>query len=452
MTEGVGRVVAIVGRPNVGKSALFNRLVGRRLSIVHAQSGVTRDRLVSEVLWGDQAFNVVDTGGIGDLDKNSDIAVIEEGIHVQAQAALQDASVVVFVVDIENGVAPLDLEVAQILRQSNIKVFLAANKADDGSKDQRLSDFDAFGMESFAVSALHGRGLDGLMSAVVAELPRGQNVTLVDPLKVAIVGRPNVGKSSYINRLLRDDRVIVSDIAGTTRDSIDVPFSVGTGEYARHYILTDTAGMRRRGKRDSSVEEFSFMRAESSIKRADVVIQVIPADTGPTSQDKKIASLIHKEKKGHLILINKWDLAEETQRSFGPELKMTMPFLDSVPVVYASAMTGFNIRKTIEGIDYVGGQIGATLPTGVLNRVLMESYDRVQPNLVRGKRLKIFYATQTGTKPITVSLFVNDTRRIEPNYEKYLIRCFRKKFGLEGAPVVLDLRRRNPADPDATEK
>ena len=448
MTDPGKRVVAIVGRPNVGKSALFNRLIGHRLSIVHEQSGVTRDRVVSECDWKGDTFELVDTGGIGDLDKHSESAIIDAGIHLQAQAALQDAGVVIFVVDIEKGLVPLDLEVAQILRESNIEVFLAANKADDVGKDERLVDFEQFGMRSFAVSALHGRGLEELMGAVMEVLPRGENLTVKDPLKVAIVGRPNVGKSSYVNRLLRDDRVIVSDIAGTTRDSIDIPFTVGRGEYARHYILTDTAGIRRRGKRDSTVEEFSYMRAESSIARADVVVQVMSADTGPTAQDKKIASMVQTENKGHIILINKWDLAEETQRSFGPELKRVMPFLDSVPIVYASAKTGFNIRNTIEGIDYVASQTATKLPTGVLNRVLLDAYERVQPKAVRGKRLKFYYATQTGTRPVTVTLFVNDTRRMEPNYRKFLIRSLRESFGLEGAPIVLELRRRRGEQAD----
>ena len=276
MTDPGKRVVAIVGRPNVGKSALFNRLIGHRLSIVHEQSGVTRDRVVSECDWKGDTFELVDTGGIGDLDKHSESAIIDAGIHLQAQAALQDAGVVIFVVDIEKGLVPLDLEVAQILRESNIEVFLAANKADDVGKDERLVDFEQFGMRSFAVSALHGRGLEELMGAVMEVLPRGENLTVKDPLKVAIVGRPNVGKSSYVNRLLRDDRVIghrlsiVHEQSGVTRDRVvsECDWKGDTFE------LVDTGGIGDLDKHSESavIDAGIHLQAQAALQDAGVVI------------------------------------------------------------------------------------------------------------------------------------------------------------------------------------
>jgi GTP-binding protein len=443
-----GRVVAIVGRPNVGKSALFNRIVGRGLAIVHSQSGVTRDRLVCEAEWFDQRFDVVDTGGIGDVRRSSNADVIEAGIRSQADAALEDAAVVIFVVDITAGITPLDEEVAAILRASDVPIITAANKADGPEKDDDCSEFDRFGFPVMPVSALNKRGIDELVTAACEHLPAVQNETHEKPLRIAIVGRPNVGKSSYINRLLRADRVIVSDIAGTTRDSIEIPFVVGQGEGARHYTLIDTAGMRRKGKIDTAVERFSLSRAAQSIKKADVVVQVLDATAGPTTQDKKIASLIHEHERGHLILVNKWDLSEDTQRQYGPEMARSLPYLNYIPIVYVSAQSGYNIRKSIDAIDYVASMISTELPTGVLNRTIMDAYEKVQPPHVQGRRLKIFYAVQTGTAPITVTLFVNHPSRMKDTYERYLVSRLREVFGLEGAPVRLKLRARRGEDKD----
>jgi GTP-binding protein len=438
------RVVAIVGRPNVGKSAMFNRLAGRRIAIVHAQSGVTRDRLMREVLWGEERFELVDTGGVCNVDSAANPDLIEAGIRRQVDAALGDAAVAILVVDVQAGIHPMDLEVAGILRSYGCPTVVAANKADGESHDIGAADFETLGFPVFPVSALQNRGFDELMAPIVAELPFVENPTIVDPLRVAVVGRPNVGKSSYVNRLLRSDRVIVSSIAGTTRDSIDIPFVVGSGAQARHYVLVDTAGMRRSGKVDSSVERFSLMRAEKSITDANVVILVMDAEQGPTAYDKKIAALISKHERGCVVLVNKWDLADGkvTQRQYGPALVKTMPFMGHCPVLFASSKTGYNIRRTIEAIDYVAGQVTVELPTGILNRTLQDAYERVKPPSINGKRLKMFYATQVGTDPIRIRVFVNDSKVLRPAYRVYLIRSLRERFGLEGAPVVLQFRAR----------
>jgi GTPase len=438
------RVVAIVGRPNVGKSAIFNRLAERRIAIVHAQSGVTRDRLMREVSWRNERFELIDTGGVCNIDDAVSRDEIDAGIRGQVDIALGDAAVALFVVDIDEGIVPMDEEVAGILRSSTCRTFVLANKADHAGRDSAAAEFERFGLPAFPVSALHDRGFKPLMKEVVQALPDVENVTVGNPLKVAVVGRPNVGKSSYVNRLLRNERVIVSDVPGTTRDSIDIPFVVGKGEQARHYLLIDTAGMRRVGKIKDSVERFSHFRSERSIREADVVVLVLDAIAGPTSQDKRIAASIVENGKGCVVLVNKWDLEETTQRQYGPELARMMPFMGHCPVVFVSAKEGYNIRRSVEAIDHVGSQIKATLPTGVLNRTILDAYERVNPPTIKGKRLKIYYATQVGTEPLRVRLFVNDPRRSRDAYTSYLIKILRRRFGLEGAPIRLQYRSSHP--------
>jgi GTP-binding protein len=430
------RIVAILGRPNVGKSALFNRLAGKRIAIVHAQSGVTRDRLVREVVWNQERFELVDTGGVsgpGGLD------AIDAGIRQQAEAALEDAAAVILVTDIQSGLHPMDEEVADLIRRSGCPAFVAANKADGERFDSSTPDFQRLGFPVFAVSALQNRGVSELMDEVLQTLPVVENETLETPLRVAVVGRPNVGKSSYVNRLLRNNRVIVSNVAGTTRDSIEVPFSMGRGPQARHYTLVDTAGIRRMGKIDNTVERFSLYRSERSIKDANVVVLILDAVQGPTAHDKKIASLIQKHNRGCVILVNKWDLAgdEVTQRQYGPALEKAMPFMGHCPIVFASARDGYNIRRTLEAIDYVAAQVTGTLPTGILNRTLQDAYEKVSPPAIGGRRLKLYYATQIGTDPVCVRVFVNRPDLVRPAYKLYLERSLRSRFGLEGAPVVL---------------
>jgi len=413
------RILAILGRPNVGKSALFNRLAGKRIAIVHAQSGVTRDRLVREVVWNEQRFELVDTGGVS---TPSGLDSIDAGIRVQAETALEDAAAVILVTDIQAGIHPMDEEVAALVRRSGCPAFVAANKADGERFDPAASDFNRLGFPVFPVSALQNRGIDDLMEQVIPVLPEAGNTTIENPLRVAVVGRPNVGKSSYVNRLLRNERVIVADVAGTTRDSIEVPFSVGSGPQARHYVLVDTAGIRRSGKIDNTVERYSLHRSEQSIKDANVVVLILDAVQGPTAHDKKIASLIQKHNRGCVILVNKWDLAdgEVTQRQYGPALEKAMPFMGHCPIVFASALDGYNIRRTVETIDTVAPQVTGTLPTGILNRTLQDACERVSPPAIKGRRLNLYYATQIGVNPVCVRVFVNRPDLMRPAYALYL--------------------------------
>lgn len=450
------KMLVIAGRPNVGKSALFNRIAGKRIAIVHAESGVTRDRILREVNWETRRFLLCDTGGVHErVSKNADDP-FEGGIRQQTEAALADAGVVILVVDIQAGLHPMDEAVAALLRDSGCRVVIAANKADAEKHDAGMSEFSRLGFPVYPVSALQRRGIDEIMDAVLPYLPQEENVTLDDPLRVVIAGRPNVGKSSYINRLLRSDRVLVSDVAGTTRDSVEVPFSVGAGPQARHYLLVDTAGMRRRGKVDNAIERFSLSKTEQSIRRAGVVVLILDAVQGPTAYDKRIASMVKESNRGCVILVNKWDLAQDTvtQRQYGPALVEAMPFMGHCPVVFASAQSGFNIRHTIEAIDHVAGQVMGTLPTGILNRTLHRAYEQTAPAATGGRRLKLYYATQVGQDPVRIRIFVNRPDLVKPAYETYLIRRLREEFGLEGAPVVLQFRARSSraSDQDAGRK
>ncbi len=433
------RVAAIVGRPNVGKSALFNRLCRRRIAIVHEQEGVTRDRLACEIEAEGEKFELLDTGGICRPDRNSSERDIHQGINRQAEAAVNDAAVLILVVDVKCGVVPLDTEVAALLRKSSRPIIVAANKADDDRSEGEAEEFSCLGFPVFPVSAMHNRGIEPLMQEVLRSLPPPTESNLAEPLKVAVVGRPNAGKSSYINRLLRSDRVIVSDVPGTTRDSIEVPFTVGTGPQARHYVLMDTAGIRRRRKIDSLVDHFSMLRAEGTIEKADVVVLALDAEKGPSVQEKKIAAMILEKRKGCLMLVNKWDLVEAktTQRQYTKKMYHELPFLNFVPIVYASSTSGFNIRRSIEAIDYVADQVSARLTTGVLNRVLHEAVEKNPPPIIKNRRLKLYYAAQVGTRPVCIKLFVNNAIRLQPSYRSYITNSLRRAFGLEGAPIVL---------------
>lgn len=449
LAQAPGRVVVIAGRPNVGKSALFNRLARRRVAIVHEESGVTRDRIVLETAWNDQPFTLIDTGGLETMSGNTPRDVISAGIRAQAEAALADAAVVIQVADVTAGVTPLDLEVATLLRKQGCRAVLAVNKADHAGLESAAPDFSRLGFPVFPVSALHNRGVDTLMAAVLKDLPPVANSTLRDPLRVAIVGRPNVGKSSYINRLLRSDRVLVSDIPGTTRDSVDVPFTIGQGEAARHYLLIDTAGMRRVGKIDTAVERFSRMRAEESIARAHIVALVLDATQGPSDQDKKIADLIAYHQRGCVVIVNKWDALRSTPAAYTAPLLRHLPFLKHCPITYVSARTGFNIRQSVAAIDRVAAQTRATLPTGALNRCLNQTWERTPPPTVEGRRFKLFYAVQVGCDPLRLKLFVNDPKRLRPAYREFLLRRLRETFGLEGAAIRLDFTARIRRDKDA---
>jgi len=436
--------VAIVGRPNVGKSALFNRLVGRRVSIVHEEVGVTRDRVACEANWNGTLFELIDTGGLGHFDKQVSEDQIIAGTEEQAEVAIADASLIIFVVDITTGMVPLDEEVARILHQSGRTVFIAANKADNPERDAGSYEFDQLGFPVFPVSAIQNRGIGELMDELLPQLPVEENPTRKTPLRVAVVGRPNAGKSSYINRLLRDERVIVSDIPGTTRDSIEVPFTIGKGESARHYQLIDTAGVQKDTRAKGAVDWFSNLRTDKSIERADVVVMMLDAETGPTSRDKKVAAKIIDAQKGCLLLVNKWDMAEEaeqevTQTKYLPALREALPFMGFAPVLFVSAKSGYNIKRSIEAIDYVAAQTRTEITTGVLNRVVQKAVEKYPPPIAKGKRLRVYYATQSGTNPIYFKVFVNNPDYARSNWIAYLQNQFRDAFGLEGAPMFIKL-------------
>ena len=438
------RIVAIVGRPNVGKSALFNRIVGRRISIVHEQEGVTRDRISAEAEHNGQHFELVDTGGLSTLNKKASKDVIISNTESQAEIAISDATLILFVVDIEIGITPLDEEVSRILHKSGRKVILVGNKSDNPARDEKITEFSRFGFPTFSVSAIQNRGLNDLMDVVLNQLPKIDNDSEITPLKVAIVGKPNVGKSSYINRLLKNDRVIVSDIPGTTRDSIEIPFKIGSGASARNYQLIDTAGFQKETRTRGAVDWFSNLRTDKSIDKADVVVLMIDAEAGPTSRDKKIAAKIIKAERGCLLLINKWDLTEEamqeiTQTKYLPALRNALPFLNFAPVLFMSAKSGYNIKRTIDAIDYVAAQTRTEITTGILNRVIQKAVEKFPPPQNKGRRLKIFYATQSGSNPIYFRIFVNNPELAKSNWTAYLKNQIREAFGLEGAPIFLKL-------------
>jgi GTP-binding protein len=415
---------------------------------VHEEEGVTRDRVACEANWEGQRFELFDTGGLGHFGKQAKPDEIVAGTESQAEIAISDASFIIFVVDISAGLTPLDQEVARILHQSGRTVLLAANKADNPEREEGGYDFDGLGFPVFPVSALHNRGIADLMEALIPMLPQEENPTINEPLRVAVVGRPNAGKSSYINRLLNDERVIVSDVPGTTRDSIEIPFVIGKGETARHYQLIDTAGVQKDTRSKSAVDWFSNLRTDKAIERADVVIMVLDAESGPTTRDKKVAAKIIDAQKGCILLCNKWDLAkgadeEVTQTKYLPALREALPFMGFAPVLFVSAKDGYNIRRSIEAIDYVAAQTRTEITTGVLNRVIEQAVAKYSPPIAKGKRLKIYYATQSGTNPIYFKIFVNDPANARSNWLKYLQNQFREAFGLEGAPIFIKLVARS---------
>lgn len=448
-TSSARPVVAIIGRPNVGKSSIFNRLAGRRIAIVHEEAGVTRDRLVCTARYKNHCFDLVDTGGLvenveeGKGQTAASEQAIGEAVRRQVHAALNEAQAVIFVADAQSGVMPADEKTAALLRKSGLPVLLAANKADNDAFSSQAYDFEKFGFRVFPVSALHNLGFEDLLEALGDILPHGGEEDDKPHIRAAIVGRPNVGKSSLVNRMARSERVIVSGEPGTTRDSIAVPLEVEIGAQKQRYILIDTAGLRQRKKIKHAVESFGQMRVRESIASADVVMLVMDAAQGPTAHDKNIAARILEEKKGCVIAVNKWDLfSNKSRQAYVAALYQALPFMDFVPVVCVSARTGFNIHHLAETVYYVADQTKKNVSTSLLNQALRKAYDKYQPPLVKGGRLKIFYATQVSVKPITFLLFLNDPAKLNSGYEKYLAGSLRQVFGFEGAPIVLKYRKR----------
>jgi GTP-binding protein len=480
---GVSGLIAIVGRPNVGKSALFNRIVGRRIAIVHDQPGVTRDRVSAEAEWRGRAFTLVDTGGIGLLRGEKAHDLIVKAAMQQVELAIQAADVIVLVVDAREGLVPLDREVAERLRRSGKPVLVAANKADTPETQSLAVEFSELGFERvFAVSAIHGPGVEALMDAAVEMLPAapagafaaaaaGGAVSAsapaaAAPLKLAVVGRPNVGKSSLVNALVGSPRVIVSPVPGTTRDAVDVPFEIETDGVRQRYVLIDTAGIRKERRIADSIEFFSVRRAEQSIERCDIAVLVLDAESGILEQDKKIAGKILEAQKACVIAVNKWDLFEAAVRASGgsragakrpPARPTTLAgfaewvqeqlfFLDFAPVIFTSAATGFHLDRLLEAVRYVAAQLQQKIPTALLNRALHDAVERRQPASRAGHRLKFFYATQLRTAPPTFLLFVNREELLTEQYKKYLADSLRRAFGYEGCPIVLQARPRPRAD------
>ena len=433
-------LVAIVGRPNVGKSMLFNRLVGKRLSIVEDTTGVTRDRLYAECEWCGRTFDMVDTGGI---EPSTDSEILQF-MREQAQIAIDAADVIVLVTDIRTGVTAADKDVANMLLRSRKPVVLAVNKADStGPEDPAVYEFYELGLgDPIAVSAVHGHGTGELLDACLAHLPpQTDEEEEDDRIKVAVIGKPNVGKSSLINCILGEKRVIVSNVAGTTRDAVDTPFENDKGKY----VFIDTAGIRRKSKVDERVEKFSVMRAQLAIERADVCVIMIDAREGVTEQDTKIAGLAHEAGKASIVVVNKWDLVEKetgTMEKMRKDVMRDLSFMSYAPILFISALTGQRTERLFELINFVNVQSNMRISTGMLNDVLADAQARVQPPTDKGRRLKIYYMTQTGIKPPNFVIFCNSRELFHFSYQRYLENQIRSVFGLEGTPVRIVIRQK----------
>lgn len=433
-------VVAIVGRPNVGKSTFVNRLVGSRNSIVDDQPGVTRDRIYFDVEWQDKFFTVIDTGGIipGDEDE------IMVSIFDQAKIACDEADKIIFLVDGKEGVNPVDYDIANILRQSGKPVFLAVNKIDNPASLIMTSDFYGLALgEPIAISALHGSGGVGdILDLVTEDFEKGALQEDDKTIKIAIVGRPNAGKSSIVNALLNEKRVIVSDVSGTTRDSIDSEITYKE----QKFVIIDTAGIRKKAKVDYGVEKFAVERAIKSIKECDVALLVIDAKEGISDQDKKISSIITEAGKGLVIAINKWDLIEDkksnTINKFEKYLANEIPFLEYAPKIFISALTRQRLPQIFEEGKKVYEQATKRISTGLLNKVIKEAYALNPPQTVKGKRLKVLYTTQVGIQPPYIVIFANNSDLLKDHYKRYLENKLREAFGFFGTPVKISVRER----------
>ena len=432
--------VAIVGRPNVGKSMLFNKLTGRRTAIVEDSPGVTRDRIYGKCEWNGRTFDLVDTGGI-EPSTNSEMLKF---MRRQAEIAIETADVVIMVTDVKVGVTAADLEVAAMLKRSKKPVVVAVNKCDAvGAVNPEVYEFYDLGLgDPIETSAIHGHGTGDLLDFVTAHLPEDADEDEDEEIvKVAIVGKPNVGKSSLLNRILGMERVIVSDEAGTTRDAIDSYFENEHGKY----LFIDTAGMRRKSKVDDAIEKYSNMRSISAIDRADVVLILIDAGEGVTEQDTKIAGLAHEAGKASIIVVNKWDTVEKdthTMDKMTQEVRQGLSYMPYAPILFISAKTGQRVDRLYELINYVNEQSALRITTGMLNNVLADATARVQPPTDKGRRLKIFYVTQAGVKPPHFVFFCNDARLFHFSYQRYLENQIRAVFGLEGTPVKITIRQR----------
>ncbi|BDU49609.1 ribosome biogenesis GTPase Der [Haliovirga abyssi] len=436
-------VVAIVGRPNVGKSTLFNKLIGERAAIVKDVPGVTRDRLYRDIEWSGHEFLLVDTGG---LEPNTKDYIMSK-VRYQAEVAIEEADVVVFIVDGQAGVTALDEEVAYVLRKKNKHVILAVNKIDNLEKHSELVyEFYGLGFENFiAISGEHKQNLGDLLDLVIEKFKDIELIEEEEGLRIAVIGRPNVGKSSLVNKLMGEERTIVSNIAGTTRDAIDTKF-----EYdGNSYVLIDTAGIRRKSKVEESLEYYSVLRAIKSIKRANICFVLIDSKEGVTDQDKRIAGLAFEEKKPIIIVINKWDLVKKdnyTMKDYEKEVKDQLPFLSYAPVIFISALTGQRVLKLIEKSEQIFAEYTKKITTGVLNQVLKEAMMLNPVPTRKGRVVKINYATQIRTAPPKFVLFANNPDLLHFSYLRYLENKIREAFGFEGSPIEFTVRRKGKDD------
>lgn len=433
-------IVAIVGRPNVGKSTLFNRIAGERISIVEDTPGVTRDRIYADAEWLDHHFTLIDTGG---LEPDSDDMMLKH-MYSQAEIAISSADVILFVVDVRTGMTDMDMQVANILRKADKPVVLAVNKVDDLAKyGMQVYEFYSLGLgDPFGVSGGQMIGLGDLLDEVVKHFPADKDDSAEDDsIKVAIIGKPNVGKSSLVNRILGENRVIVSDVAGTTRDAIDSEYELN----GQKYVFIDTAGMRRKAKIKESIEKYSIIRAVAAVERADVCILMINAVEGITEQDTKVAGIAHEAGKAVIIAVNKWDLIEKdnhTMNKFLKDIDTEFKYLSYAPRIFISAATGQRVTKLFELITMVSENNSRRIATGMLNDVLIEAMAMNQPPAEKGKQLRIYYMTQVSVKPPTFVLFVNDTELLHFSYNRYLENQLRDAFGFVGTPIHFIARNR----------
>lgn len=437
-------LVAIVGRPNVGKSMLFNRLAGQRLSIVEDTPGVTRDRLYATTDWNGITFDLVDTGGIEPSTDSEILSFMRE----QAEIAINAADVIILVTDIRTGVTAADKEVANMLKRSRKPVILSVNKADStGATDPAVYEFYELGLgDPIPTSAVHGHGTGDILDECVKHFPpQEESGEEEDSIKVAVIGKPNVGKSSLINCILGEKRVIVSDVAGTTRDAVDSPVENKYGKY----VFIDTAGIRRKSKVEEKIEKFSVMRAKLAIERADVCLIMIDGRDGVTDQDTKIAGLAHEAGKASVIIVNKWDLVEKetgTMEKMRKDIMRDLSFMSYAPILFISALNGQRIDRIFELVNFANDQTNMRITTGMLNDVLADAQARVQPPTDKGRRLKIYYMTQTGVKPPCFVIFCNKRELFHFSYQRYIENQIRSVFGLEGTPIKLIIRQKGDTE------
>ncbi len=433
-------IVAIIGKPNVGKSTFFNYLAGSRISIVQDTPGVTRDRIYADTNWRGREFTLIDTGGI---EPNSEDIILSQ-MREQANLAISMADVILFLTDIKQGVTAGDREIALMLKKSGKPIVLVCNKADNYQKDKESAyEFYNLGLgDPYPISATNALGIGDVLDEIYEKFPpKEENEEESNIIKVAVIGKPNVGKSSLINKLLGENRAIVSDIAGTTRDAIDTEFENENGKY----VLIDTAGIRKKSKIKESIEKFSIMRTLLAIERADVCLMMIDAQEGVTEQDTKIAGEAHEAGKGVIIVVNKWDAIEKetgTLEKYKKEVYDKLKYLSYAPIIFISAKTGQRVNKLFDLINKVNEQNSMRISTSILNQVINEAIAIVQPPTDKGKRLKILYGTQASTKPPTFVIFVNNKDLFHFSYERYLVNQIRKEFGLEGTPVRIIVREK----------